>query len=144
MNKFLLSGRLTADPEISNTQTGTAVARFNFAVNRRFKKEGEPDADFFSCAAFGKTAELFQKCDIRKGTKLLLEAEVRNNNYEKDGVKHYGTQLFVNSIEFCESKAATGSTFTPQDSNGFTNNSAPSTTNAPDGFVPIDDSDIPF
>ena len=61
MNKFIITGRLTADPEIKYTVEGkdVAVARFNFAVNRRFKKEGEPDADFFTCVAFGKIAETF-------------------------------------------------------------------------------------
>ena len=107
MNKFIISGRLCADPEIRYTQNGTLVVTFDFAVNRRFKREGDPDADFFRCSAFGKTAEVFQKCSITKGTKLILEGEVRNNNYtDKEGVKHYSVQVVVSSIEFCESKAA--------------------------------------
>ena len=145
MNKFTITGRLTADPEIRNTAEGKVVARFNFAVSRRFKKEGEPDADFFTCVAFGKIAETFQKCNVSKGTKLLIEAEVRNNNYEKDGVKHYGTQVIVNSFEFCESKAASVDSYAPTEAPAPT----PATTSFPvqddiNDFLPIDDDDLPF
>lgn len=106
MNLFIISGRLTADAEFIHTNEGKTVAKFNFAVNRRFKKEGEQDADFFTCVAFGKIAETLEKCSVSKGTKLLIEGEVRNNNYEKDGVKRYGTQVVVSSFEFCESKSS--------------------------------------
>ena len=106
MNKFIISGRLTADAEYIHTTEGKTVAKFNFAVNRRFKKEGEQDADFFTCVAFGKIAETLEKCAVSKGTKLLIEGEVRNNNYEKDGVMRYGTQVKVDSFEFCESKSS--------------------------------------
>lgn len=126
MNKVFLSGRLTADAEIKYSQDGKAVARFNFAVNRRFKRDGESEADFFSCIAFGKTAETFEKCNVAKGTKLLIDGEMRNNNYEKDGVKRYGMQVVVNSFEFCESKVSQqngNSPFgsAPADSDGFMN-----------------------
>lgn len=123
MNKIILCGRLTADTEIRYSNDGKAVARFNFAVNRRFKRDGDPEADFFQCVAFGKIAETLEKCSVRKGTKLLLDGEMRNNNYEKDGVKHYGMQVVVNSFEFCESKGSSGQA-TPQpqtDSDGFMN-----------------------
>ena len=106
MNKFIISGRLTADAEYIHTNEGKTVAKFNFAVNRRFKKEGDPDADFFTCVAFGKIAETLEKCAVSKGTKLLIDGEVRNNNYEKDGVMKYNTQVVVNSFEFCESKSS--------------------------------------
>lgn len=123
MNKIILCGRLTADAEIRYSNDGKAVARFNFAVNRRFKRDGDPEADFFQCVAFGKIAETLEKCSVGKGTKLLLDGEMRNNNYEKDGVKHYGMQVVVNSFEFCESKGSSGQA-TPQpqtDSDGFMN-----------------------
>lgn len=123
MNKIILCGRLTADTEIRYSNDGKAVARFNFAVNRRFKRDGDPEADFFQCVAFGKIAETLEKCSVGKGTKLLLDGEMRNNNYEKDGVKHYGMQVIVNSFEFCESKGSSGQA-TPQpqtDSDGFMN-----------------------
>lgn len=106
MNLCILSGRLTADAEFIHTNEGKTVAKFNFAVNRRFKKEGDQEADFFTCVAFEKIAETLEKCAVSKGTKLLIEGEVRNNNYEKDGVKHYNTQVKVDSFEFCESKSS--------------------------------------
>lgn len=135
MNKIILCGRLTADAEMKCTNDGKVVARFNFAVNRRFKRDGDPEADFFQCVAFGKIAETFEKCNVGKGTKLLIEGEMRNNNYERDGVRHYGMQLIVNSFEFCESKGSSGQS-APQygqpDSDGFQN--------VPDGV----DEDLPF
>ena len=140
MNKFIGLGRLSTDIEFRSTTEGKVVARFNFAVNRRFKREGEPDADFFTCVAFGKIAETFQKCDVGKGTKLLLDAEVRNNNYEKDGVKHYGTQVIVNSFEFCESKSASEAESVQQPIPVHNTTQETSI----DDFVPIDDMDLPF
>jgi single-strand DNA-binding protein len=106
MQKWIAMGRTTKDMEIRYSNDGNAVARFDFAVNRKIKREGEADADFFSCVAFGKIAETFEKLNIGKGTKLLIEGEVRNNNYtNKDGQKVYGTQIVVSSFEFCESKS---------------------------------------
>ena len=105
MQKLIATGRLTKDSEVRYSQDGKAVARFDFAIGKRFKKEGEADADFFSCVCFGKTAESIDKCKVAKGTKLLIEGEVQNNNYTKQyGTKVYGTQILVNSFEFCESK----------------------------------------
>lgn len=124
MNKVILAGRLTKDSEVRYSNDGKAVAKFDLAVNRTFKRDGEAEADFFSCVAFGKTAESIDKCKISKGTKLLIEGEVRNNNYtNKEGQKVYGTQIHVTSFEFCESKGSGTSesdvpTFKP-DANGF-------------------------
>lgn len=135
MNKFIITGRLTAEPDIRSTPTGKTVARFNFAVNRDFKKEGEPEADFFQCVAFGNIADVFHKCRISKGTKLLIEGRVQNNNYEKDGVKYYGNQVIVNSFEFCESKTASGNT-----------TSAPTPTTSPEANFEVvaNEDDLPF
>lgn len=139
MNQFIITGRLCAAPEIKYSQEGKAAAKFNFAVNRKFKRDGEPEADFFQCVAFGKIAEIFEKCNVGKGIKLLIDGEVRNNNYtDKDGVKHYGTQVIVNSFEFCESKGSAGqqqegySPYGRTDSDGFMN--------IPDGI----DEELPF
>lgn len=135
MNKVILMGRLTRDVEIRYSEgSGKAVARFDLAVNRRYKQEGQPEADFFSCVAFGKMAETFEKCEIGKGTKLMLEGEIRNNNYEKDGVKHYSNQVIANSFEFCESK-------------GSGSRPAPVQQAASDGFMNIPDNigeELPF
>lgn len=106
MNKIILMGRLCADPEVRYSSTGKAVASFRIAVDRRFKREGQPDADFFKCAAFSKTAEFVEKY-LKKGTKIVLDGEMQNNNYtDKHGTQHYDFQVMVNSLEFAESKKA--------------------------------------
>lgn len=136
MQKFIATGRTTKDVEVRYSADGKAVARFDFAIQKLFKKEGEKD-DFFSCVAFGKTAETMEKLKIAKGTKLLIDAEVHNNNYEKqDGTKVYGTQITVNSFELCESKGSNASNDEPkpQPSNG-------------DGFMnlsDLSDEELPF
>ncbi len=129
MNKVILMGRLTRDPEVrySQGQNATAIARFSLAVDRRFKREGQAYADFFNCTCFGKQAEFVEKYLV-KGTKIALTGRVENDNYEKDGVKHYSVQIMVEEIEFAESKNAAGGTgSTPTqaqgkvDANGFMN-----------------------
>lgn len=112
MNLTIMAGRLTADPDIKYTQDGKAIAKFSLAVNRRFKKEGEADADFFNYVAFGKTAEFIGQY-FHKGMKAVITGELRNNHYtDHQGVKHYSEQITVNNIEFGESKF-TGETPTP-------------------------------
>jgi single-strand DNA-binding protein len=106
MNRVILLGRLTRDPDIRyGGANNGCIARFNFAVNRKFKRDGQPEADFFNCTAFGKTGEFIEKY-VKKGTKLVIEGEVRNDNYEKDGHMVYGTVIIVNNAEFAESKNA--------------------------------------
>ena len=110
MNKVIFLARLGKDPEIRYAQaSGNAIASFSIAVNRRFKRDNEPDADWFNCVAFGKTAEFCEKY-LHKGSKVLIEGEVQNDNYEKDGVKHYGTKIVINQIEFAESKGSQDNT----------------------------------
>ncbi len=108
MNKVILMGRLVRDPEVRYMQNenSTAVARFNFAVPRKFKRDGEPDCDFINCVAFGKTAEFIEKYAF-KGIKLLLEGRWQTGSYtNKDGVKVYTNDCIVESCEFAESKNA--------------------------------------
>ena len=107
MNKLILMGRLTKDPEIRyGGANNTAIARFSIAVDRRFKRDGQPTADFFNCTAFGKLGEFVEKY-LCKGTKIVLDGEIQNNNYQnKDGQTVYGFQVMVNSVEFAESKKA--------------------------------------
>lgn len=103
MNKAIMMGRLTKDPEVKQVND-TTIGRFSLAVDRRYKKEGEATADFFDCTAFGKLAEFVGKY-LHKGTKILLEGEVQNNNYtNREGQKVYGTRILAGSIEFAESK----------------------------------------
>ena len=108
MNKVIMMGRLTRDPELSVSSNGTSVARYSIAVDRRFKKEGGPTADFFNCTSFGKQADFVGKY-LLKGTKVVLDGEMQNNNYtNKEGQTVYGMQILVNNIEFAESKNASG------------------------------------
>ena len=100
MNKWIAMERATIDPEVRYTKDNKAIATINLAVDRRFNKDV---TDFFKCTAFGKTAEFVEKY-IKKGTKVVVEGTVQNDNYEKDGVKHYVTQIIIESIEFAESK----------------------------------------
>lgn len=119
-----MMGRLTRDPEVRYSNEGNAVSKFSLAVDRRYKREGQPGADFFNCVAFGKTAEFTEKY-LKKGTKVVLEGELQNNNYtNKEGQKVYGMQIVVNSLEFAESKSGSNSDreSTQQvDSNDFMN-----------------------
>lgn len=104
MNKVILMGRLTREPEVSSSASGTTFARFSIAVDRRFKKEGEPDADFFNCSAFSKTAEFVERY-LKKGTKVVVTGRLQNNNYtNKEGQKVYDVRIMVEEIEFAESK----------------------------------------
>lgn len=108
MNKCVMCGRLTKDPEVRVTQGNnpTTIARFNLAVNRKIKREGQPDADFFNCIAFGKQAEFVEKY-LKKGTKVILSGRLENDNYKnKDGQMVYSIQVSVEEIEFAESKSS--------------------------------------
>ena len=106
MNKVVLIGRLTKDPEVRSTQSGLAVGRYTLAVDRSFKRDGEPTADFISCVAFGKQAEFLQKY-AHKGLKLGVTGRIQTGSYTKqDGTKVYTTDVIVDSQEFVESKKA--------------------------------------
>lgn len=125
MNKIVLMGRLTKDAEVRYTQgeNSMAIASFSIAVNRKFKRENEPDTDFFNCTAFGRQAEFVEKY-LKKGTKILLAGRVQNNNYTKqNGEKVYSVQVMVEEIEFAESKGSETETqqVTPTNNNGFVN-----------------------
>ena len=157
MNKVILMGRLTRDPEVRYSQgaSATAVARFSIAVDRRFKREGEPDADFFNCTCFGKQGEFVEKY-LHKGTKIVLSGRIQNDNYtNKDGQQVYGTRIMVDEIEFAESKNAAGSGDNGYNGGNYGNNNnnyggnrgqaAPS--GAGDGFMNIPDGideELPF
>ncbi len=104
MNKVILIGRLVADPELRHTQSGTAVCRYRLAVDRPIKKEGQQNVDFLNCLAWNKNAE-FASRHLHKGTKIAVEGRIQTGSYEKDGVKHYTTDIIIDRHEFCESKA---------------------------------------
>lgn len=110
MNKVILMGRLTRDPDIRYTQAAEpmAIARYTLAVDRRVKREGnsEQTADFISCVAFGKTAEFAERY-LHQGTKIVVEGRIQTGSYtNKDGQKVYTTDVVVENCEFAESKNA--------------------------------------
>jgi single stranded DNA-binding protein (ssb) len=135
MNKCIFMGRLTRDPEIRYT-TGSqpvAVANYTLAVDRRFKREGEPPADYLNFVAYGKAAEFVEKF-LKKGTKIVVTARVQTRNYtNKDGQKVYVTEFIVEDQEFAESKGSGNHEPDPApDSEGFMH--------IPDGL----DEELPF
>ena len=118
MNKVILSGNLTKDVEVRYTQSGKAVVKIGLAVTRNFKNaEGERDADFFNLVAWDKTAEFFEKY-LSKGTKILVEGRIQNNNYkDNNGVNHYAQDIVVDNVEFAGAKKDGGKKSAPV--NGF-------------------------
>ena len=145
MNKVELIGRLTHDVEMRQTPNGVSLARFSIAVTRRFKNSnGEYDADFINCVAFGKTAEFLERFG-RKGTKFVLEGRIQTGSYtNKDGQRVYTTDVVAENVEFAESKNASGG----GDNSGFTPSDRPSPSSAAgDGFMNIPDGideELPF
>lgn len=110
LNRVILMGRLTRDPELRQTTAGVSICRFSIAINRQFanKQTGERETDFVDCDAWRSTADFVSKY-FSKGNMILVEGELRNNNYEdSSGVKHYGMRVLVNNVSFCESKSGSG------------------------------------
>ena len=108
MNKVILMGRLTRDPEVrySAGDNSMAIARYTLAVDRRFRRDGEATADFINCVSFGKTAEFAEKY-YRQGTKVLVTGRIQTGSYtNRDGQKVYTTDVVVEEQEFAESKAS--------------------------------------
>lgn len=146
MNKVILMGRLTRDPEVrySQGENSTAVARYSLAVDRRFNRNNdEQTADFINCVAFGRNAEFAEKY-LRKGTKILAEGRIQTGSYtNKDGQKVYTTDVVVENQEFAESKNGSGDSFA-------SGSSAPVSSDmqgAGDGFMNIPDGieeELPF
>ena len=152
MNKVILMGRLTRDPEVrySAGDNSLAIARYTLAVDRRFKRDGEATADFISCVAFGRAAEFAEKY-FRQGIKIAISGRIQTGSYtNREGQKVYTTDVVVEEQEFAESKNAGGN------NGGYSapqhNNPAPSANTSDlgsaDGFMNIPegagDEGIPF
>ncbi len=158
MNKVILMGRLTRDPDVrySAGESATAVARYTLAVDRRFKRDGDATADFIGCVAFGRQAEFAEKY-LRQGTKIAITGRIQTGSYtNREGQKVYTTDVIVEDQEFAESKSAS------ERNSGYSasyNNPAPSSAPAPaassqdmgsmsaDGFMNIPDGideELPF
>ena len=150
MNKVILMGRLTRDPEVRYSQgaNATAVARYSLAVDRRFKRDGEPTADFINCVAFGRTAEFAEKY-FRQGLKVVVTGRIQTGSYtNRDGQKVYTTEVVVEDQEFAESKAASDNYAAshPQTSAPAPSMPGPGAASA-DGFMNIPDGideELPF
>lgn len=133
MNKVVLVGRLTRDPEVKYSNN-TAVTRFTLAINRNYKKDGQQqETDFINCVAFNKRAEAIANY-VQKGHKLGVAGRIQTGSYtNQEGQRIYTTDVIVDEMEFLESK------------NSSTSNSQPNPNADADGFTPIgDDDDIPF
>ena len=153
MNKVILMGRLTRDPEVRYTQgdNAMAIARYTLAVDRRFNRNNGDDqtADFINCVAFGRAGEFAEKY-LRKGTKLVVTGRIQTGSYtNKDGVKVYTTDVVVEDQEFAESKNAGGNDGFSGGFGGGNNfgGSRPEPSGAGDGFMNIPDGideELPF
>ena len=139
MNKVILMGRLTRDPEVrySAGENALAIARYTLAVDRRFRRDGEANADFINCVSFGRTAEFAEKY-FRQGLKIAVTGRIQTGSYtNREGQKVYTTEVVVEDQEFAESKATS--------QQNQQNNSTPATDsdgsmNIPDGI----DEEMPF
>ncbi len=145
MNKVILMGRLTRDPEIrySQGENATAVARYTLAVDRRFNRNNdEQTADFINCVAFGRSGEFAEKY-FHKGIKIAVTGRIQTGSYtNKDGVKVYTTEVVVEDQEFAESKNSSGNS-----DGGFAPANRPAPAAAGDGFMNIPDGideELPF
>ena len=115
MNKTVLIGRNTKDADVRYSQGDKpmAIARISLAVDRKFKQEGQPTADFINCIAFGKTAEVIEKY-VTKGTKIAVVGRIQTGSYtNKDGQKVYTTDVVIDELEFCESRSSQQSNSQP-------------------------------
>lgn len=150
MNKVILMGRLTRSPEVRYSQGAepVAVARYTLAVNRRFKRKDEPEADFIPCVAFGESGEFAEKY-FRKGQLVAVMGRLQVRSWDKDGERRWTTEVIIEEQYFAESKnsqpaaAEQGRKDTGEGKAAKENGQAPA-----DGFYPIDESveddDLPF
>lgn len=142
MNKVILMGRLTRDPELRTTPNGVNVCTFSLAVSRRFRNaNGEYDADFINCVAWRQTAEFISK-NFTKGRMLGVVGSIQTRNYDKDGQRVYVTEVSVDEAYFAGDKG----TGRPEDGRGATTDSTGGAAfGAGDGFIPMPaEDDLPF
>lgn len=148
MNKVILMGRLTRDPEVRYSQgdNATAIARFTLAVDRRIKRDNEASVDYINCVSFGRSAEFAEKY-FHKGTKIVIVGKIQTGSYtNKDGQKVYTTDIVIEEQDFAESKAASQQNNSGNAQNASNNQQAqqPKPQTSPDGFMSADDEGLPF
>lgn len=143
MNKVILMGRLTRDPELryTNGESSMAIARYTLAVDRTIKKQGEQSADFINCVAFSKAAEFAEKY-FMQGMRVLVSGRIQTGNYtNKEGQKVYTTEVIVDTQEFADSKGAGDSSHKSSTRSSTSSASIDGFMNIPDG---VDDEGLPF
>lgn len=147
MNKSIIMGRLTAQPELRQTQSGVASCRFTVAVNRRFKNaNGEYDADFITCVAWRQTAEFVSKY-FSKGSMICVEGSLRTGSYQDrnhSDVTHYTTELYVDNVEFCGSKQNNGEQGQTQQQPTTVQTAQGAVTIGADEYELLSEGDVPF
>ena len=150
MNKVILMGRLTRDPEVrySAGENALAIARYTLAVDRRFRRDGEASADFISCVSFGRTAEFAEKY-FRQGLKIAVTGRIQTGSYtNREGQKVYTTEVVVEEQEFAESKSAAASNGGDSSYAAYTPSRPEPSAAAGDGFMNIpdgvEDEGLPF
>ena len=135
LNKVVLIGNLTADPEVKQTQSGISVVSFTIAINRRVKKEGQPDADFVSVVAWRKTAEFVGQY-FKKGKPILVCGSIQSRSYtDNQGNKRYVTEVVADEVGFVESKS---------ESHSYASQYVPEAYSQPQFEDVTDDGDLPF
>jgi single-strand DNA-binding protein len=135
VNRVVLVGRLTKDPELRGTTSGVSVCTFTVACDRAYVQNGERQADFISCIAYRKNAEFINQY-FRKGYRIALDGSIRTRTWDDtSGNRHYATEVLVDRAEFAQSKNENNNTYS----------APPTETNDDfDGFMPISDEDMPF
>lgn len=142
MNKAILMGRLTSDPQVRYTQQGEplCIARYSLAVPHRFKRDGEADADFINCVAFGKAGEFAEKY-FRKGMRVGVSGRIQTGSYtDKDGKKVYTTEVVIEEQDFADSKGDSSYS-------GANNAAPPPPSNTKEEFMDVPegmDDELPF
>jgi single-strand DNA-binding protein len=143
LNKVIIMGRLTRDPDFKQTQSGIAMCKFSVAVERQFKDKmtGERQTDFLDCTAFRGTAEFISRY-FSKGNMILVEGNIQNKNYTDNyGVKHYSHNIMVENVSFCGGKNESNTAQTAQEQPGLPEN----VQNAVEQFeAVVSDQDVPF
>ena len=146
MNKAILMGRLTRDPELKyTTTTNMAVCNFTLAVNRRFAKEGQQSADFINIVTWNKTAEFCSKW-FKKGQQVAVIGSIQTRTWDdNEGKKHYATDVVADEAYFAEGKQQDNNTFQAETTKGFIKPvETQRTIDGQDGFYPIDADQLPF
>lgn len=136
-NKVVLHGRLTKEPESSSTTSGVLVTKYSIAVDRRFKKEGQPEADFINCVSFNHTAEFVQKY-FRKGQEILVCGSIQTRSWDdNEGNKRWATDVIVDEVNFCGPKKDVPINVAPEDAEDVLTELK----NSSKGFMPVDKSE---